>query len=438
MGVLRGNHVLALHQRYYVAAVAALALGSLITYVAPLMTGVDRAATHEPIKVGVLHSLTGTMAVSERTVVDATLFAIGELNREGGVLGRHVEPIVIDGRSDPAYFAERAEQLVGRDKVSAIFGCWTSSCRRTVKPVVERLHGVLFYPVQYEGLERSPNIVYTGAAPNQQIIPATTWSMENLGRRIYLVGSDYVFPRTANAIIRTQVGALRGEIVGEGYQPLGGQDFAAIIADIKAVHPDVIFNTINGDSNIAFYRQLRAAGVTSDDIPVMSFSLAESEARAIGIDLVVGDYASRNYFQSVDTEENKRFLADFRAEYGESYVTTAPMEAAYFGVRLWARSVEEAGSPDYADYHPALQGLSMSAPSGIVYIEPANQHTWRTVLIGRMGTSGNFDIVWSSGRPVRPSPFPGFRSEPEWLKFLDDLKDGWGGSWAAPGERKTP
>ncbi|WP_413207150.1 urea ABC transporter substrate-binding protein [Rhodospirillum sp. A1_3_36] len=428
----RGNRVLAQHHRYYVAAIAALALGLLITYVAPLLTGVDRSPSKDPIKVGVLHSLSGTMAVSERTVADATLFAIDQLNQNGGVLGRRVEPIVIDGRSDWALFAKKAEELIVQDKVSAVFGCWTSACRKTVKPVFERDKGVLFYPVQYEGLERSPNIIYTGAAPNQQIIPATKWSIDNLGRRIYLVGSDYVFPRTANAIIRIQVGALKGKIVGEGYVPLGGRDFSAIIEEIKKIHPDVIFNTINGDSNIAFYHQLRAAGIRSDDIPVMSFSLAEAEVQAIGPDLVAGDYASRNYFQSVDSPENKAFVKAFRAAYGQSYVTTAPMEAAYFGVQLWARAVEEAGSADYADYRAFLMGQSMRAPSGIVYIDPASQHTWRTVLIGRMTTAGDFSIVWSSGRPIRPEPFPGFLTEPEWLVFLDGLYKGWNNHWAAP------
>jgi urea transport system substrate-binding protein len=398
----------------------------------PHLLGVSLDNSRGPIKVGVLHSLSGTMAVSERTVADATLYAIQELNNSGGVLGRKVVPVVVDGRSDWDVFATQAEDLIVHEKVSAVFGCWTSACRKTVKPVFERFRHVLFYPVQYEGLEESPNIIYTGAAPNQQIIPATKWSLDHLGRRVYLVGSDYVFPRTANAMIRPQVVTLGGEVVGEAYVPLGGTDFSQVVADIQRTHPDVIFNTINGDSNIAFYRQIRAAGITPQDSPVMSFSLAEAEVKAIGPDLVAGDYAARNYFMSLDSPENQRFVAGFRRHFGEDYVTTAPMEAAYFGVKLWAKAVEEAGSADYADYHATLMGQSMRAPGGIVYIDPATQHTWRTVLIGRVTGSGSFDVVWSSGQPIRPTPFPGLRPRQDWLDFLDQLRRGWGGRWAAP------
>lgn len=420
--------------RYYLGAAFSAVMLLLIIVLAPLVVGLEALPGRATIKVGVLHSLTGTMAVSERTVADATLFAIDEINKRGGVLGRKVEPILVDGRSDWEVFAREAEALITKDHVSAVFGCWTSACRKTVKPVFERYQSALFYPVQYEGLEQSPNIIYTGAAPNQQIIPATKWSMDHLGRRVYLVGSDYVFPRTASAIIRTQVAALSGEVVGEAYVPLGGSHFKAIIEDIQRTKPDVVFNTINGDSNIAFYNQLRAAGVTPEDIPVMSFSLAEAEVLAIGPGLVAGDYACRNYFMSIETNENRDFVRRFREQFGASYVTTAPMEAAYFGVLLWAKAVEEAGSTAYADWRPTLMGQSMSAPSGIVYLDPANQHTWRTVLIGRVELDGHFQVVWSSRRPVRPVPFPGFLPRSEWVSFLQGLYDGWGGRWASPEE----
>lgn len=430
----RGSKVYGLRLRYYLGVGAAVVVGLLIIgLIVPLLAGVQPITTRAPIRVGVLHSLSGTMAVSERTVADATLFAIQELNNSGGVLGRKVEAILVDGRSDWDYSARKAEDLIVKNKVSAVFGCWTSACRKTVKPVFERFHHVLFYPVQYEGLEESPDIIYTGAAPNQQIIPATKWSLDHLGRRVFLVGSDYVFPRTANAIIRPQVATLGGEVVGERYVPLGGTDFSAVVAAIKATRPDVIFNTINGDSNIAFYRQLRAAGITSAMSPVMSFSLAEAEVKAIGPHLVAGDYAARNYFMSVDSPENRHFVQQFRTLYGKTYVTTAPMEAAYFGVMLWAKAVEEAGSTDYADYHSTLMGQSMRAPGGIVYIDPTTQHTWRTVLIGRVNDRGSFDIVWTSGRPIRPTPFPAFLPRKDWLAFLDGLYAGWGNHWAAEG-----
>lgn len=428
-----GRRVLAPRHRYYAGAIVAALVGIFIAVNIPTLLGQAGSRAKAPIRVGVMHSLSGTMAVSERAVADATLHAIAELNRAGGVLGRPVEAIVVDGASDWDTFARAAESLIVERKVSAIFGCWTSACRKTVKPVFEKHDAVLFYPVQYEGLEQSPNIVYTGAAPNQQIIPATKWALDNLGRRIYLVGSDYVFPRTAGAIVRAQVAALNGAVVGEAYRPLGDTDFAAVVADIKAVRPDVVFNTINGDSNIAFYHALRDAGITPADIPVMSFSLAETEVKAIGPALVQGDYAARNYFRTIDTPENHAFRSGFRPRYGDGTTTTAPMEAAYFGVRLWAQAVTEAESDLFRDYRARLLGQSLKAPSGIIYLDPITQHTWRPVLIGRVRGDGDFDIVWSSGRPVRPIPYPGLRSRPEWQAFLESLYDGWGGQWAAPG-----
>ncbi|MGB0682239.1 MAG: urea ABC transporter substrate-binding protein [Magnetovibrionaceae bacterium] len=417
--------------RYYLGALLAAMFGFIAAALAPTLLNISDAPKRSPIKVGVLHSLSGTMALSESPVAEATIFAIRELNAKGGVLGRKVEPILVDGRSDWTVFAEEADRLIAEQEVSAIFGCWTSACRKTVKPVFERHDHVLFYPVQYEGLEQSPNIIYTGAAPNQQIIPATKWSIDNLGRRIFLVGSDYVFPRTANAIIRLQVSALNGEIVGEDYQTLGGGDFAPIIERIKLARPDVIFNTINGDSNVAFYQQLRDAGILPEAIPVMSFSLAESEARAIGPELVAGDYAARNYFQTVDSQENRDFLARLRGRFGDDVVTNAPMEAAYFGVLMWAQAVEEAGSAQFRDYRATLPGQSMRAPGGIVYIDPENQHTWRRVLIAQAQPEGTFRVVWNSQRPIRPVPYPGFRSKAEWEAFLEDLYTGWGNHWAA-------
>jgi urea transport system substrate-binding protein len=421
-----------LRKRYFVGALAVAVLGWVILVGASgRFGGIVQTGDRAPIRIGILHSLSGTMAVSERTVAEATLFAVDELNRAGGVLGRPVHPIVIDGRSDWPTFARAAEHLITRDHVSAVFGCWTSACRKTVKPIFEKYDSVLFYPVQYEGLEESPNIVYTGAAPNQQIIPAVKWSMDTLGRRFFLVGSDYVFPRTANRIIEAQVAALRGEIVGEAYAPLGAQDFTAIVARILAARPDVILNTINGDSNLGFYRALRAAGITPARIPVMSFSIAETEVRAIGPALIAGDYLARNYFQSVDTPENRAFLARFQAAH-PGVVFTAPMEAAYFGVMMWAKAVEEAGSTDFRDFRATLRGQSMAAPGGIVYIDPATQHTWRTVRIGRVRPDGAIAILWDSQGPVRPVPFPTFLTRPEWLAFLDGLYRGWGGNWAAP------
>lgn len=387
-----------------------------------------------PIRVGVLHALSGTMAISETAVVDATLMAIDEINAAGGLLGRQIAPLIVDTRSDWNFAAQEAERLITVEGVDVIFGCWTSACRRTVRPVFERLDHLLVYPVQYEGLETSPNILYTGAAPNQQIIPAVKWALDNLGNRFALVGSDYVFPRAANAIIRDQVLSLGGEIVSEEYVLLGSTQTDTLAASIAASQPDVILNTINGDSNIAFFRSLRAAGVTADAIPTISFSIAESELPALDIGNVAGDYAAWNYFQSIDSPVNRQFVEAFRTRYGADRVTSDPIEAAYFGVYLWSQAVREAGTADVLVVQRALPGQSFNAPGGIVSVDSQTNHTWKTVRIGRIQPDGQFDIVWDSGNPIRPQPYPAYRPESMWAQFLDDLYQSWDGNWANPGD----
>ena len=386
-----------------------------------------------PIRAGVLHSLSGTMSISEKPVVDATLLAIAEINAAGGVLGSQIEPLVVDGKSDWPTFAQEAERLITEKKVAVVFGCWTSASRKTVRPVFEKHSHLLFYPVQYEGLEQSPNIIYTGAAPNQQILPAVKWCFTNLGKRFFLVGSDYVFPRTANAIIREQVDALSGEIAGEAYLLLGSCEVKSIVAMIVETRPDVILNTINGDSNVAFFRELRRAGIRPEDIPTLSFSIAEEELQAMGVEGLAGDYACWNYFQSVETEENARFLKAFRKRYGRARVTADPMEAAYFGVHLWAQAVTDAGTPEVNEVRRRLSGQSFDAPEGLIHVDGDNNHTWKRVRVGRIREDGQFDIVWDSGRAIRPIPYPAYRSRAEWERFLRDLYDGWGGKWANSG-----
>lgn len=385
-----------------------------------------------PIKVGILHSLTGTMADSESSVRDATILAIEEINAHGGVLGRQIEPVVVDGRSDWPTFAVEAERLISEERVAVVFGCWTSASRKAVRPVFEKHKHLLFYPVQYEGLEQSPNIIYLGAAPNQQITPGVKWSFDHLGHRFFLVGSDYVFPRTANEIIKDQVLALGGEIVGEEYLPLGSHDVAAMVQQIVKTQPSVILNTINGDSNTAFFKALREAGITPARIPSVSFSLAEDELRHLGATLMTGDYAVWNYFQSIDRKENHRFVEAFRGRFGSDRVTDDPMEAAYFGVNFWARAVSAAGTTDVASVRKALSKQSMSAPEGMVSIDPETQHTWKTVRVGKIRSDGQFEIVWSSDDPIKPLPYPAFRTQSEWEIFLSELQKGWGGGWAKP------
>ena len=386
------------------------------------------------IKVGILHSLTGTMAISENPVKDSTLLAIQEINDAGGLLGKKIEPVIHDGKSDWPTFANEAEKLIKEDKVAVVFGSWTSASRKTVKPIFERYNHLLFYPVQYEGLEESPNIVYTGAAPNQQIIPAVKWTFDNIGKKFFLVGSDYVFPRTANAIIKDIVSALEGEIVGEEYLLLGSSDVDDVVKKIAAAKPDAIFNTINGDSNLAFFKALRAVGITPDKIPTISFSIAEAELQAMGAAAFAGDYAAWNYFQSIDSEKNREFVEKFKKIYGASRVTDDPIEAGYFGVHLWAKAVNDAGTTDVEAVRKALPKQSFEAPEGMVYIDKENQHTWKIVRIGKILPDGQFEIVWSSEKPIRPVPFPVYRSKIEWNQFLTELYKSWGERWANPGK----
>jgi urea transport system substrate-binding protein len=397
------------------------------------LTGCRWPGTSEPpIRVGVLHSLTGTMAISERAVVDGTLLGVAEINQAGGLLGRQVEAVVADGRSDAAHFEREAMRLIEDVQVSAIFGCWTSSSRKRVKPVVEERDSLLFYPVSYEGLETSSHIVYTGAAPNQQLAPAVAWSLEHLGRRCFLVGSDYVFSRAANAIIRDYWSALGGEIVGEEYLPLGSARVHPVIEVIRERKPDLIFNAISGDTNVIFFRSLRAAGISSQGTPTMSLGLAEEELRALDASDLVGDYAARSYFQSLDSAENERFVRAFQRRYGSDRVTSDPIEAGYIGTQLWAQAVTQAGTDRVRAVRQAIARQSLSAPEGMVYVDPETQHTWKSVHIGRVRMDGQFEVVWSSGKPVRPVPYPVTRTRAAWTAFLDGLYQGWDQQWSNP------
>ncbi len=409
-----------------IAIIVAVAVGSWLLY------SKKENETNGSIKVGILHSLTGTMAISEKAVVDATMFAIDQINEAGGVLGRQIEPVLVDGCSDWPTFAREAENLITNEKVVVVFGCWTSASRKTVKPIFEKHDHLLFYPLQYEGLEKSPNIVYTGAAPNQQITPAVKWCSENLGKKFFLVGSDYVFPRTANAIIQDYATALGAEVVGEEYLLLGSSDVEDIIRKIQAAKPDVILNTINGDSNIRFFEELKRVGITSAKIPVMSFSIGENELQSLGVENMVGNYACWNYFQSVDSDINRQFVRGIKKKYGNKRLVSDPVEAAFISVNLWSQAAAEAGSGKPSDVRRVLGNQSFEAPEGIVYIDSASQHIWKTIRIGKISANSQFDIVWDSGKPVQPMPFPHTRTKAQWGKFLTDLYEGWGQTWANP------
>lgn len=381
------------------------------------------ATSGDTIKVGILHSLSGTMSISEKSVVDAERLAIKEINAAGGVLGKQIQPIVEDGASNWDTFREKATKLIDQDKVAVVFGCWTSASRKNVKPVFESKDHMLWYPVQYEGQECSKNIFYTGAAPNQQIEPSVDWLLKNKGKEFFLVGSDYVFPRTANTIIKAQLEALGGKTVGEDYLPLGNTEVTPIITKIKQNLPNggVIYNTLNGDSNVAFFKQLKGAGLTPDKYPSMSVSIAEEEVKAIGVEYLKGHYAAWNYFQTVDTPANKKFVAAFKKEYGENRVTNDPMEAAYIAVYLWKQAVEKAGSTDLAKVRAAAYGQTLDAPEGKVTVD-ANHHISKIVRIGEVRQDGLFDIVYATPAPVEPIP---------WNQFVKETK-GFACDWSDP------
>jgi len=375
-------------------------------------------ATSKPaVKIGVLHSLTGTMATSETPLVDAVRMAVEEANRSGGVNGAQIEMVVADCRSDADYCAQQAERLITQDKVKALFGCWTSSCRKAVKPVVEQHHILLFYPVQYEGLEQSQEIIYTGAVPNQQIIPMVTWALQHQGKRAYLIGSNYIFPRAANQITKKLLQAQGGTLVAERYAVLGEKDMDEFANEIAEMKPDFVLNTLNGDSNLYFFRALRKAGIRAEDIPVFSTSIAETEMMAIGPELMKGHYAAWNYFQSVQSEENRAFIERFRQRFGKDRVLDDPMEASYIGVKLWVSGVRGTGNTAMQTVITHIELDSLNAPEGIVAVDPKTRHLWKTARIGKVRDDGQFDIVWQSSGLIRPEPFPYFIPNVELAKM---------------------
>jgi urea transport system substrate-binding protein len=405
-----------------------LAIGSAAAIYATRLAGRSTL----PIKLGILHSRTGAMAISEKSMIDAELLAVDEINARGGLFGRRIEPVVADGRSDWPTYAAEAERLIRDEKVDVIVGCWTSASRKTVRPVMEKYDHLLIYPMAYEGLEISPNIIYTGAAPNQQITPAVKWSTDNLGRKFFLVGSDYVWPHSVNAIVSDQLKAMGAEKVGEEYIFFGSSEVQDVVDKIKAAKPDVIFSAVVGDSNIAFYKALKMAGITAAKTPVVSVSIAEDELRVLPIDDMVGHYSAWSYFQSLDRKENKEFVARFKAKYGNERVTSDVIETAYFSVLLWEQAARESGKIGVAAIRDALLGQTLNAPEGVVSVDPETHHTWRSFSIGRIKGDRQVEVVWTSQKAIRPVPYPLSRSRSEWDGFLQDMFTKWNGTWANP------
>jgi urea transport system substrate-binding protein len=377
-------------------------------------------AAEEPVKIGILHSLSGTMAISEVSLRDAVLMAVEEINASGGVLGRQIEPVIVDPASDWDLFAEKAKELLLEHKVSSVFGCWTSVSRKSVLPVFEENGGLLFYPVQYEGEECSRNIIYTGATPNQQLIPAAAYMMSKEGgsyKKFYLLGTDYVFPRTANKILRAYLldQGVPPENIMEEYTPFHHQDYQTIVQKVKKFAADgtaCVLSTINGDSNVPFYKEFANQGLTSATCPIMAFSVAEDELRAMDTEFLVGHLAAWNYFQSIPGKTNAQFVKNFK-QYakannlpgGMSRVTDDPILWAYTGVYLWKGAVEKAGSFDVDKVRPALYGLSYDSPGGKVMMDAKNHHLHKPVYIGEIKKNGQFKVVYESNGLVAPDPW---------------------------------
>ncbi len=375
------------------------------------------AAEGGTVKIGVLHSLTGTMAISEISLRDAVLMAVEEINAAGGVMGKKIEPVVVDPASDWPTFAEKAKYLINQEKVAVTFGCWTSVSRKSVLPVFEEYNQLLFYPVQYEGEEQSLNVFYTGAAPNQQLIPAAEYMMKEGYKKFYLLGTDYVFPRTANKVLKAFLLAkgVPDANIAEEYTPFHHQDYQTIVGKLKkfsAGGKACVMSTINGDSNVPFYKEFANQGLTSTDCPIMAFSVAEDELRAMDVPPLVGHLACWNYFMSIDTPENKKWVKDFK-DYcvahnlpgGADRVTDDPIEAAYFGVYVWKAAAEKAKSFDVDKVREAVYGLEFDAPGGKKKMDPKNQHTWKPVFVGEILKDGQFKIINSSDGLVAPDSY---------------------------------
>jgi len=396
----------------YIKTIGVLALVGVFGLAKPLGQSADT------VKIGILHSLSGTMAISETSLRDVVLMAAEEINKKGGVLGKQIEPVVVDPASDWPLFAEKAKELINQHKVAVTFGCWTSVSRKSCLPVFEEYNQLLFYPVQYEGEEQSLNVFYTAASPNQQLIPAAEYMMGELGmKKFYLLGTDYVFPRTANKVLKAFLltkGVPEANIMEE-YTPFHHQDYQTIVGKIKkfaAAGNACVLSTINGDSNVPFYKEFANQGLSSDDCPIMAFSVAEDELRAMDVPPLVGHLAAWNYFQSVKSSGNRKFVRAFRSYCkknnlpgGSKRVTDDPIEAAYFGVYVWKAAVEKAGTFDVDKVRQAVYGLEFDAPGGKKRMHDSNQHTLKPVYVGEILKNGQFKIVWESDGLVSPDSY---------------------------------
>jgi urea transport system substrate-binding protein len=390
-----------LNRRQFLKGAAAVGAASAL----PGSPFIRTAAAADSVKVGILHSLTGTIAIAEASVVDAEKLAIDEINAAGGVMGRKIEVIVEDGASDWPTFAEKARKLLEKDKVSAIFGCYTSASRKAVLPVMERYKGLLYYPTYYEGLEQSPNIMYTAQEGTQSAIASLDWLYKNKGKTFYLIGSDYIWPRTMNKIANLHLKKIGAKVVGESYYPLGSIEFASEINKIKAAKPDVIWSTVVGGSNVAFYKQLQAAGINGKNQALCAMAVSEEEASGIGPENLEGFMSCMGYFQSVKNPANDKFVKAFKAKYGAGRVIGDTMECGYISVYLWKMAAEKAGSFEVPKVVAASSDLAMDAPEGKIKFHASNHHLWKHARIGTFKKDGQIDMIYESPL-IEPNPFP--------------------------------
>lgn len=376
-------------------------------------------------KVGILFSRTGTMASSEQPVINATLLAIDEINAQGGINNKKIVSVVYDGESNGKKYAELAKKLIVEDNVDVIFGCWTSASRKEVKPIIEKYDNLLIYPTQYEGVETSKNIIYLGPTPNQQILPAISWIFEHIGKRVFLVGSDYIFAHVANEIIKYEVKSRGGEILGEKYILLGSKDVNSVIQEIISQKPDVIFNTINGDTNIAFFERLYELTKNGHRPPAISLSLFTGISRK----KLAGDYTVSSYLRNQDLPANKAFLDNYQKKYNSTQDVNTAAVSAYAGVYLWKQAVEEASVGIPTLVHERMLGQSAATPAGVIYIDPKNANAWRTSMISRFSKEGHIDVLWTSSNPIEPIVYPDFKKKTEWDFFEYQLYLNWNNSW---------
>ncbi len=396
------------------AALGALAFGTTAPYY--FQRNIVKAQESDTIKIGILHSLSGTIAIIETSLHNAELLAIEEINAKGGVLGKKIVPVVEDPQSLVQVFAEKSKKLLLEDKVAAVLGCYTSASRQSVLPVFEEYNGLLLYPTLYEAQECSKNCFYTGAVPNQQLDDFVPWIIKTLGRKkFYMIGSNYIYPKETNREVKALLEKHGGENVGEEYAPLGHTEFATIINNIAGSGAEIVFSDLVGNSIVAFYKQFKQFGLTPEDLPICTPITTEQETAAMGPENAAGHYTSFNYFQSVDTPENKAFVERYKAKYGKNQVTNAVMEAAYFQTYLLAQAIEKVGNTDTdALIYEGLPGQEFKAPQGPVKIDEKNHHTWLWARIGKARDDGQFDIVWTSQDRIRPDP---------WVDYLYPHKD---------------